>query len=146
MALARRMARSRPDRWMSPWTSPFRDDVLPLSQELLRMMDWPSTMLGSLAHDMEPEQTLGLRETDSKLQVTIAAPGIKPEDINVTIDRGILRIKADSKGELDGWEYQNQIERTIQLPTGSIDTEKVRQPRSNRLPADVRRAVRPHMS
>lgn len=110
------------------------------------MMDWPSTMLGSLAHDMEPEQTLGLRETDSKLQVTIAAPGIKPEDINVTIDRGILRIKADSKGELDGWEYQNQIERTIQLPTGSIDTEAVRQPRSSRLPADVLRAVRPLMS
>jgi HSP20 family molecular chaperone IbpA len=127
---------------MSPWTSPFRDEVLLPSQELLRMMDWPSSMLGSLVHEMEPEQSLGLRETDNKYQVTLAAPGIKPEDINVTVDRGILRIKGESKGDLDGWEFQNQVEKTVQLPTGSIDVEGVRQRLPRPIPADALRCAR----
>jgi hypothetical protein len=107
------------------------------------MMDWPPSMLGSFMNETEPDQPLGLRETDSKFKVTLAAPGIKPEDINVTIDRGILRIKAEGKGELDGWEFQNQIERTVQLPMESINPEGVRRDPPIRSPQDMLRAERP---
>lgn len=51
----------------------------------------------------------------------VAAPGIKPEDIQVTLDRGILRIKGESKCVREGWECQRRIEKSVQLPEMGID-------------------------
>ena len=59
------------------------------------------------------------------LQVTLAVPGMRPDDISVTLDRGILRIQGHREGELDGWNYNNTVERAVQLPQGTIDTEGV---------------------
>lgn len=120
--LARRLLRSsRPDRWVTP----FRDELLAPSHELLRSLDWPSSMLGAMVQESEPELSLGLRETEEKYQVTLAVPGMRPDDISVTLDRGILRIQGHREGELDGWNYNNTVERAVQLPQGTIDTEGV---------------------
>ena len=41
----------------------------------------------------------------------------QPEDIKISMERGILRIRGESKGELDGWTYQNAIEKSVQVTT-----------------------------
>ena len=69
--LARRLLRSsRPDRWVTP----FRDELLAPSHELLRSLDWPSSMLGAMVQESEPELSLGLRETEEKYQVSLPRP------------------------------------------------------------------------
>lgn len=51
----------------------------------------------------------------------VACAGIKPDDIQVTIDRGVLRIKGESKGDREGWSYNRRIEKSVQLPETWID-------------------------
>ena len=36
-----------------------------------------------------------------------------------------MRVKGETKGERDGWEFCNRIEESIQLPASSIDEEGV---------------------
>jgi HSP20 family protein len=57
--------------------------------------------------------------------VQVSAPGVKPEDIQVTMDRGILRIKGETKCTRDGWETMRRIEKSVQLPEQSIDESGV---------------------
>jgi len=57
--------------------------------------------------------------------VNVAAAGIKPEDIQVTLNRGILRIKGESKGSKDGVEWHRRVEKSVQLPEMAIDADKV---------------------
>ena len=45
--------------------------------------------------------------------------------LSVTVSKGIVRVKGETKGERDGWEFCNRIEESIQLPASSIDEEGV---------------------
>jgi HSP20 family molecular chaperone IbpA len=101
----------------------------PLAPLLLTssMMDWPiSPMMETNELWRLPEAQLpALKETPGAYQVQVAAAGIKPEDITVTIDRNVLRVKGETKGERDGWEYINSVERSVQLPAGRVDIEHI---------------------
>jgi HSP20 family protein len=68
---------------------------------------------------------LDVEETDSELVVTASLPGIKPEDINVEVDRGRLAIRGESREESreekkGTWHVQERrvssVERLFTLP------------------------------
>lgn len=46
-------------------------------------------------------------------------------DLQVTLDRGILRIRGESKGSKDGVEWHRRVEKSVQLPEMAIDADKV---------------------
>ncbi len=48
-----------------------------------------------------------------------------PCALSISVSKGILRVKGETKGERDGWEFCNRIEESIQLPASSIDEEGV---------------------
>jgi len=59
-------------------------------------------------------------------QVSVAAPGIKPEDIKVTLDRGTLRVKGESRGTRDdGSTFYHKVEKMVTLPQHMIDADAV---------------------
>jgi len=39
----------------------------------------------------------------------------QPEDIKVSMERGILRIRGESKGDRDGLSYHHTIEQAVQV-------------------------------
>jgi HSP20 family protein len=112
---------------MSRWLA-----MHPLTPLLLSssIMDWPQQWPKSPMDTNEmwrlPEtQMPTMKETPSAYQVQVAAAGIKPEDITVTIDRNVLRVKGETKGERNGWEYSHSVERVVQLPPGRVDVERI---------------------
>lgn len=52
-------------------------------------------------------------------------PTDRPTGLQVTLDRGILRIKGESKGSKDGVEWHRRVEKSVQLPEMAIDADKV---------------------
>jgi HSP20 family molecular chaperone IbpA len=52
-------------------------------------------------------------------------PTSRPTDPQVTLDRGTLRIKGESKGSKDGVEWHRRVEKSVQLPEMAIDADKV---------------------
>ncbi|MFW5734788.1 MAG: Hsp20/alpha crystallin family protein [Oceanidesulfovibrio sp.] len=75
---------------------------------------------------------LDIAENEDQLTVTAEVPGMKPEDIDVTLERGVLTIKGEKKFEDERkGENHHRIERSygafqrvVQLPT-EVDDEKV---------------------
>jgi HSP20 family molecular chaperone IbpA len=63
----------------------------------------------------------------SRLRAKILAAVLtcRAADPQVTLDRGILRIKGESKGSKDGVEWHRRIEKSVQLPETLIDADKV---------------------
>jgi HSP20 family molecular chaperone IbpA len=49
----------------------------------------------------------------------------RASDPQVTLDRGILRIKGESKGSKSGVEWRRRIEKSVQLPETMIDADKI---------------------
>ena len=98
MLFVRRLPRARR---CCCWLTPLRADPHAPMREFLRteVVDMVRDPY-SPCHDSfvaETETHLGLREDGKTFQVNLAAPGIKPEDMSITIDgHGVLRIKGGS--------------------------------------------------
>ncbi|TVM19334.1 Hsp20/alpha crystallin family protein [Oceanidesulfovibrio indonesiensis] len=75
---------------------------------------------------------LDIAENEDTVTVTAEVPGMKPEDIDVTLERGVLTVKGEKKFEEERkGENFHRIERSygsfqrvVQLPT-EVDEEKV---------------------
>lgn len=113
--------------------SPFQS----LQDEMERMihafsrpeMNWRTSLLRS-------NGTMGLRvnvgETDGEIHVTADMPGVREEDIDVTLENDVLRIAAEKKKETEKsgekWHVversHGRYERALQVPAG-IDPEAV---------------------
>ena len=117
---------------------PFRE-MTTLSRAMDRMFD---RMLGESLWDMptlwqrdgERDYSLALdvAEQDDKFVVKASVPGINPEDIEVTLNEGVLTIKGETKEDRDVEEenyhlrerHYGSFMRRITLPS-NIDAEKV---------------------
>ena len=69
---------------------------------------------------------LDVRTTPEALLVAASLPGIKPEDVDITVEDGTLTIRAEDRSEQsrdeDGWVVREiahgSLMRTVTLPTG----------------------------
>ncbi len=74
---------------------------------------------------------LDVRTTPDDLLVEAALPGVKPEDVDITVDNNTLTIRAEDRsersGEESGWLVREiargSVMRTVTLPTG-LEAEK----------------------
>lgn len=79
--------------------------------------------------DMSP--AMNIKEKDKEFEVELAAPGLKKQDFNITLDDGILTVSAEKEEskeeEKEGFinkEFSyNSFSRSISLPE-SVDEEK----------------------
>ncbi|MGF1503495.1 MAG: Hsp20/alpha crystallin family protein [Paracoccaceae bacterium] len=114
-------------------TSPFRS----FQEEMDRMFHAFSTPQMSWRSAAVPATgTLGLRvdigETEREIHVDADLPGVAEEDVEVTLEDDILRIRAEKKTEADTTEKNMRIversygvfERAIRMPAG-IDPAQV---------------------
>ena len=90
-------------------------------ESFVRMRGWPS-VLGAEA------LALDMYETPESVVVKTAVPGVKPEDINITITGDVLTIKGEAKTEeeLEKANYIRQerrygsFQRRVQLPASLL--------------------------
>ena len=76
-----------------------------------------------------------VRETNDELQVTAELPGLAPQDVNVTVENGVLTISGEKKQEVrEGTEDSNyylyerrygRFERSFSLPR-AVNAEQVK--------------------
>jgi HSP20 family protein len=92
----------------------------------VRMRGWP-TVFGAEA------LAIDMYETKDSIVVKTALPGVKPEEVDITITGDVLTIKGEAKAE-EKIEKQNYIrqerryglfQRSVQLP-GSLVTDKAK--------------------
>jgi len=105
--------------------SPF-GDLLTLRQAVDRMFDEPffRSFQGGGSEFGAP--ALDVRTTADALVVEAALPGVKPEDVDITVENGTLAIRAESKASTEQGEGEYLVReitrgsfvRTISLPNG----------------------------
>ncbi|MGB9637450.1 MAG: Hsp20/alpha crystallin family protein [Microgenomates group bacterium] len=105
--------------------------------ELIPKSFWtfPSFRFPSLWEEEDEEKWLSLpsapsgltvSEDDKNVYVEAAVPGVEPEDVEVTFDKGVLRIKAETKHEEKGKKYYRQASGSFYyqvLVPGNVDLE-----------------------
>lgn len=113
---------------------PFRE-VLSLREAMDRLFEesfvrpfrgWPART------ETEVAVPLDMYETDDSLVVSAAVPGLKPEDVDITISGNVLTIKgefqAEEKGKRGNVHFQERrygrFQRSVSLPS-IVDTDKV---------------------
>lgn len=100
------------------------DEVVSLQRAMDRLMEetWP---FPSLFRERVLDLAMDMYETDDSVVVKTAVPGVKPEDIEVTVVGNTLTIKGETKAE-EKVEEKNYIRRerrygkfarTVALPT-----------------------------
>jgi HSP20 family protein len=74
---------------------------------------------------------LEISETEGELEVKAALPGVRPEDVDITITKDVLTIKAEHKAEAEDKKrdyYRREVRygsfhRSVSLPV-SVDADK----------------------
>ena len=76
---------------------------------------------------------LDVTQTDAGLLVRVPIPGIAPENVDVTLENGVLSVRAEQPTELENadetvaWtergERRTAFQRTLKLPTGTATGE-----------------------
>jgi HSP20 family protein len=110
-------------------------DLVGMREEMNRLFDdfftgWPerrSLMEGEWA------PSLDIAETDAEVVVTVELPGVKQEDVEVTITNDVLTLKGEKKEEKEiKKENYHRVERShgsfhrsVSLPTG-VQGEKAK--------------------
>jgi HSP20 family protein len=89
----------------------------------------PWRILGS---DTEASMPLEVSETDDAIEVKAQLPGVKAEDINITLSSGMLNIRAEHREDHDEKQKNfvrheiryGAMQRSISLPSG-VDSNNV---------------------
>jgi HSP20 family protein len=93
------------------------------------LFDWTDRNFAALGSNLP---SVNLKETDTKIEVELAAPGMKREDFKVEIDNDILMISSEKEEEKEEkkdnylrreFNYQS-FSRTFSLPD-TIDENKI---------------------
>jgi HSP20 family protein len=79
----------------------------------------------------EATLAIDMYETDNDVVVKTAVPGVKPEDIDISVQGDVLTIRGETKQEQEGNEgdyhrrerWYGAFTRTVQLPT-NVKTDK----------------------
>ena len=126
-----------PTLWRSQAAPSVWDELSSARREMDRVFDryfnQPTTAQGLAVW----APAVDVRETNDALQVTAELPGLRPEDVNVTVENGVLTIGGEKKQEIqEGKEDENyylferrygRFERSFTLPrTVNADQVKAR--------------------
>jgi HSP20 family protein len=91
---------------------------------------WPETELLPSDTAFTAEYPMDLREENGKIVVDMEAPGFKKDEIDVSVENGVLTVSAERKEEeprgtshLRERRY-TRVERSVALPA-AVDEEKV---------------------
>jgi HSP20 family protein len=84
-----------------------------------------------LSPDLEATVPVEVTESDDEIEVKAEMPGVKPEDVNITLSNGLLNIKAEHREEKQEKQknYVRQelrygsMQRTLNLPA-TVDADK----------------------
>ena len=103
--------------------SPF-GELLTLRQAMDRLFD--DTMFRPFAGTEYSRVPLDVRTTPDALLVEASLPGVKPEDVEITVENGTLTIKAEESAERSsdegGWLVREisrgSVMRAVALPSG----------------------------
>lgn len=74
-----------------PTLNPFFDDII--SRDI---MDWTDKNFSTIGSSLP---SVNLKETDKKIEVELAAPGLKKEDFKVEIENNMLSISSEKEEE-----------------------------------------------
>ncbi len=93
------------------------------------IFDWTERNFAALGSNLP---SANLKETDGKLEVELAAPGMKKKDFKVEIDNNILKISCENEGQFEETKEDfvrrefnyHKFYRTFYLPD-SIDENNV---------------------
>ena len=108
------------DRW-----DPFRDMVA-IRESMDRWLQQSISGTGQLLSNMRPESMpVDVVERDDAFEVRAAVPGVKPEDVEVTVQGERVTVRAESRADQeragDNWLMREQrygsIQRSITLPS-----------------------------
>jgi HSP20 family protein len=108
---------------MERW-DPFRE-MMTLREAVDRLFQQSVVRPGSLLAGMRSEAVpVDIRETENAYVVRASVPGIRPEDLEVTVQGDTLTIRGESKGEEErageNWlvreHRQGTLQRTLTLP------------------------------
>lgn len=109
-----------------PWR-----DMDAIEQRMRRLMGrWPA---GEVETALDWIPSMDLVETDGRFELAVELPGIKPEDVELTVEDNILTIRGEKKeeqkkeeGKWHLWERSyGSFERSFTLPRG-IDERQVK--------------------
>lgn len=115
---------------LSRW-EPFRE-MISLREAMDRLFEesfiWPSRLIGTSGRTMFP---LDVRERDDNYEIRAELPGVRPEDLDITVQGGMLTIRAQTRQEEErpgeNWILRERrtgiYERSITLPT-SVDVDQ----------------------
>ena len=104
---------------------PFRE-VSSMREVMDRLMDDGYTRpLGAALWDVSPVPTMDLYQTEDAVVVKMGLPGVKPEDIQISVANGVLTIRGEVKEERDEKEKTYHLRerrfgsfsRSISLPS-----------------------------
>jgi HSP20 family protein len=108
------------DRW-----DPFRD-MMTFREAMDRWLQQGISGTGQLLSNMRPEaMPIDVVERDDSFEVRASVPGVKPEDVEVTMQGERVTVRAESRGEEerrgDTWLMREQrfgnLQRSITLPS-----------------------------
>ncbi|MGI9145370.1 MAG: Hsp20/alpha crystallin family protein [Chloroflexota bacterium] len=108
------------DRW-----DPFRD-MMTFREAMDRWVQQSLSGTGQLLSNMRPEAILvDVVEREGSFEVRAAVPGVKPEDVEVTVQGERITVRAESRPEDeragDSWLMREQrsgpVQRSITLPS-----------------------------
>ena len=75
-----------------------------------------------------PAPDMDLKETPEQIELTVELPGLKPEDVSVTLEDGVLTVSGEKRGESDetrkGYRMVERrfgaFSRSVRLPAGVV--------------------------
>ena len=100
-----------------------RSPFVSLRREVDRLFDdFFTAPFGGSGRAMQAWPSVEVRERDDEIRVCAELPGMKEEDVELTIENGILAICGEKSGEEEerGWSerFYGRFERRIALPDG----------------------------
>jgi len=113
------------DRW-----DPFRD-VTTFREAMDRWLQQSLSGTGQLLSNMRPESiAVDVLEREDSFEVRAAVPGVKPEDVEVTVQGERVTVRAEARADAeqpgDSWVMREQrfgpVQRSITLP-GPVSSE-----------------------
>ena len=100
-----------------------------IREEMNRLFDdffagWPEKRRGLLEGEWAP--SVNVAETDENIIVTAELPGVKQDDVDITVADGVLTLKGEKKEEKEVKEKNyhriersyGSFQRSVSLPTG----------------------------
>ena len=125
----------RSSGWMSPfddWERMFEDF---LGRRGLFPSRWEMPPVGELAPFQGRRPRVDVADRENEVQVRAELPGVKKEDLDISVSEGAVTIKASTReekeeGEKEGDYYRREIAtgsfaRTVALPA-DVDADKAR--------------------